>query len=67
MNNKCSQETIDSYEYKYSSERIRHKNLYRDKYDNELKTCYSENEVGFNTGEAVMWLKERFPEGVVET
>ena len=41
--------------------------FYIKKYSYELKPCFSKNGVGFNTEQAMVWLKEKIPEGLGTT
>ena len=43
------------------------KSLYREKYDDELNTCFRKNVAGFKPAHDVVWLKDKFPEVVVST
>ena len=67
MNKKNARAIIVFDDHIYSSRRRGRKASYRDKYAYEIKTCLRDNGVGFNTSQAIAWLKENPPEVVGAT
>ena len=65
MNKKRAQVIIYVDDPQSSSGRRGRKVSYSEKYADDLKTCFSENGVGFKP--AQVWLKDKSPEGVGAT
>ena len=58
---------IDFDDHIYSSGRRGCEVPHIEKYSDELKTCFSNNGVGFNPVQSVVCLKEKLPEGFGDT
>ena len=67
MNRNRAQAIIDFDDHIFSSRRRGLKSSNREKYADEPKACLSENSLGFKLSQAMVWLKEIFPEGVGAT
>ena len=67
MNKKRARAIIEFDDHIYSSGRRDRKVLYIEKYADELKTHFSTNGVFSSPAQAVVWPKNKFPEGVGAT
>ena len=64
VNKKRDQAIIEFDDHMSIKGRRERKKLYIEKYAHKLKTCFSENVLGFTQFHAVVWLKENPSEGV---